>query len=393
MNLGVLPGGQASLGWGVSGDGSVVTGYGGSSAGARAFRWTSAGGMVSIGNEEMHPNGISQDGSTIVGIVSIGNPRASRWSGGGGMQNLGTLPGHATSFAIASNSDGSIVVGQSSSGAIGSQRAFRWNSEIGMQAMANVSSTPNAINGDGTVVVGDSANGPFLWNPSLGMVNLKAYLSARCLNLTGWEFSTARGISADGRTFCGIGGHNGKSVIWLASLLKFSQQPAATSACASSVATFSAPGVGTNLTYQWQWRSPDFPDWVNATDGLNLNPSTGQPAFNALGSQTSTFTRSDCEGCDSDWSAPSSEFRCIVSNACESVTSNPASFVVCHADLSCDGQVDDSDFVPFAAAYNTLDCADPAMPLGCPSDINRDGFVDDSDFVIFAAAYNKLSCN
>lgn len=64
----------------------------------------------------------------------------------------------------------------------------------------------------------------------------------------------------------------------------------------------------------------------------------------------------------------------------------------CPGDLNGDRQVDDSDFVTFAVAYNILDCADPAMPGACPSDLNADGFVDDSDFVAFAAAYDALVC-
>ncbi|MBS0187454.1 MAG: hypothetical protein JSS51_05260 [Planctomycetes bacterium] len=68
------------------------------------------------------------------------------------------------------------------------------------------------------------------------------------------------------------------------------------------------------------------------------------------------------------------------------------SFIACRSDLSSDGYVDDSDFVLFAAAYDTLDCTDPNMPAGCPADINGDGFVDDSDFVLFAAAYDLLEC-
>ncbi len=66
--------------------------------------------------------------------------------------------------------------------------------------------------------------------------------------------------------------------------------------------------------------------------------------------------------------------------------------VPCPADLSGDDVVDDSDFSIFIVAYDTLDCADPAMPAGCPADLNRDGVVDDSDFVIFVAAYNELLC-
>ena len=64
----------------------------------------------------------------------------------------------------------------------------------------------------------------------------------------------------------------------------------------------------------------------------------------------------------------------------------------CPSDQNADGFVDDADFVLFAASYNLLDCADPAMPFGCPSDLNSDGLVDDADFVIFVQAYNALLC-
>ncbi|MBY0111388.1 MAG: DUF642 domain-containing protein [Phycisphaerales bacterium] len=64
----------------------------------------------------------------------------------------------------------------------------------------------------------------------------------------------------------------------------------------------------------------------------------------------------------------------------------------CPGDLNNDQFVDDADFTIFAAAYNILDCADPAMPASCPADLNRNGFVDDADFTIFAAAYNELLC-
>ena len=65
---------------------------------------------------------------------------------------------------------------------------------------------------------------------------------------------------------------------------------------------------------------------------------------------------------------------------------------VCRGDPNNDGYVDDSDFVLFASAYNTLDCSDPAMPMGCPADMTFDRWVDDTDFVIFAQSYDQLVC-
>lgn len=64
----------------------------------------------------------------------------------------------------------------------------------------------------------------------------------------------------------------------------------------------------------------------------------------------------------------------------------------CPGDLNADGFVDDADFSLFAVAYNTLDCADPAMVPGCPADLNADGLVDDIDFTVFAPAYDALIC-
>ena len=65
----------------------------------------------------------------------------------------------------------------------------------------------------------------------------------------------------------------------------------------------------------------------------------------------------------------------------------------CSSDLNGDGLVEDADFVIFVAAYNLLDCADPAMPFACPADLNGDGFVDDLDFLIFVSAYDALVCS
>ncbi|MBN8596764.1 MAG: hypothetical protein J0L78_03730 [Planctomycetes bacterium] len=85
----------------------------------------------------------------------------------------------------------------------------------------------------------------------------------------------------------------------------------------------------------------------------------------------------------------------------EATTSNGGSVAIvrltyvtsaCPADLNGDGFVDDGDFPIFVAAYNILDCADPAMPAGCGADLNGDGFVDDADFVAFVVAYNELVC-
>ena len=126
-DLGTLTGGSYSYGNGVSSDGSVVVGYGDASTGDdHAFRWTSAGGMADLGvlsgGTYSRANGVSGNGKVVVGSAddSGGNSAAFRWTQSGGMQSVTqwltgahvTVPANwSLSYATATNSDGSVVVG------------------------------------------------------------------------------------------------------------------------------------------------------------------------------------------------------------------------------------------------------------------------------------------
>lgn len=83
-------------------------------------------------------------------------------------------------------------------------------------------------------------------------------------------------------------------------------------------------------------------------------------------------------------------FTCQLTDVCGGTLSGASK--VCLADFNADEYVDDSDFVDFARAYDTLVCDDPTMSAGCPADFNNDTVVDDSDFVLFVAAYDELLC-
>lgn len=169
--------------------------------------------------------------------------------------------------------------------------------------------------------------------------------------------------------------------------LSISQQPVPVSTCPSGTAAFSATGAGTGpFTYRWQWQPRGSPSWVDVVAGVNADPVSGQPAFHTSGGHATETIEIVVE------QFPPERLRCIVGNACSAVTSDAADLLICAADFNCDHQVDDSDFVLFAAAYDLLVCDDPFMPAGCPADMNKDGFVDDTDFVLFAAAYDTLLC-
>jgi hypothetical protein len=143
-------------------------------------------------------------------------------------------------------------------------------------------------------------------------------------------------------------------------------------------------------TYQWRRNSVDVADGpegaspaggtVSGASGALTDPTDGQAV---------TLTIAAAQYSDSG------AYSVAFINSCGETVSAPAAVAVgtpCPGDLNYDAVVDDSDFVPFAAAYDLLDCANPTMPAGCPADLNADGFVDDSDFVEFATAYNALLC-
>ncbi len=114
--LGDLPGGQFwSVAWGVSADGSVVAGFGGSTGGHEAIRWTENSGMVGVGSNS-YANDISADGSVIVGHNrSALGFEAFRWSGSGGVWVGELAGGDFGSYAWGVSADGSVVVGESNS--------------------------------------------------------------------------------------------------------------------------------------------------------------------------------------------------------------------------------------------------------------------------------------
>ncbi len=162
QGLGFLSGGGRSFAHDVSGDGSVVVGYGFLANGREAFRWTAGGGIEGLGDLAGgiffgEASSISADGSTIVGFSFSANGReAFRWTQGQGMVGLGDLPGSSfRSMAQGVSADGSTVVGYS----LGSDAmAFYWTTSGGMVPLGNgsgyVGLSVEAVSSDGLTVVG-----------------------------------------------------------------------------------------------------------------------------------------------------------------------------------------------------------------------------------------------
>jgi probable HAF family extracellular repeat protein len=279
VGLGDLAGGDfASDAHAVSDDGLVVVGSSlctvrcSRGAGCRslpgAFRWTSAGGMTLLGDNEYGSrsiaDGVSADGSVVVGTRSgTGIPESAfRWTPGtvmeyfaGGNTALGVSPdgaiavgfGHSGSgtqalrwtmddgmLALGSgkaygvSADGSVIVG------IGTgSEAFRWTQASGMVGIGIlpgfIASLAQDVSADGSLVVGYSGDDwftpgeAFLWDASHGMRSLRDVLIndfGLGASLAGWTLTSANDISADGQFIVGSGTNpNGNSEAWIARLV------------------------------------------------------------------------------------------------------------------------------------------------------------------------------
>ena len=167
--IGPLPGKKSSSAafGGISADGTVISG----SSDGEAFIWTEDSGMTGIG--EFSGAGMSSDGNVVVGKTggaSLTEGMPTRWTAADGMRNIELPTGSTAAAALASNSDGSIIVG-SHYGAHGLQ-PFVWDETNGPRDLAHVllkdhgvdlefvqrgrTGRANGISADGNTVFGSS---------------------------------------------------------------------------------------------------------------------------------------------------------------------------------------------------------------------------------------------
>ncbi|MCA9501992.1 MAG: hypothetical protein KC616_02870 [Myxococcales bacterium] len=225
----------------VSVDGSTIVGAGTITAGGlgsdrrQALRWDASRTVTILSHDTLETRalGVSDDGSVVVGALMDGlDSQAARWDAEQGWVGL-TLPsGEAPlpdSRATGVSADGSIVVGRFWDPEVGN-RAFRWDAEHGMVALDLASggldqSTAERVSADGSIVVGysgaDLVYGPSLravyWDAAGAMHDLNVVLPALGVDLAGWTLVSAHDVSADGRTFVGVGiNPSGSAEAWIA---------------------------------------------------------------------------------------------------------------------------------------------------------------------------------
>lgn len=211
-----LPGGDVRLEpKGISGDGNIVVGIDQNSLTSHeAFVWTKATGTFGLGHlSSSHSyssaDAISADGSTVVGVSSGSfSRRAFKWTAADGMVSLGVDAERATGV----NSDGSAIVGS-----MGGGDAFLWTSDQGIQELSHPWDSPSSVVfvsdvSDNGVIVGNgrqngsSPNVAVLWSEDRGS-RLFADMLAEDYGFAMEDFTYSRltSVSDDGRVFAGVG--------------------------------------------------------------------------------------------------------------------------------------------------------------------------------------------
>ena len=232
-----------SYAYAISADGNVIAGDSYTGTTDHAFRYTSGGGMVDLGNLGTSVNNVSNvytvssNGGVIIGTsYNDVTTHAFKWtegtSPGTGMVDLGALgsnPNGANpandSYARAVSADGNVIAGYSWNGT--TSHAFKYTDSTGivdlgalgsgtspLENTANLSAA-NFISSDGTVIVGESNNGSadrvFRYTDSTGMVDLGA------LGTNPANYAYARGISSDGSMIVGYARNDNRverAVLW-----------------------------------------------------------------------------------------------------------------------------------------------------------------------------------
>ncbi len=175
----------------------------------------------------------------------------------------------------------------------------------------------------------------------------------------------------------------------LSPCLALSAHPQSVSCCPGGTATFSAAAIGSGaITYHWQWRRVDQPEWHEVVGGTNAD---GVASFGAATRAAQQLEITDVQ--EGGWANSERllgrvQFACVATNTCGSVWSRPAAVYVAAADVGTqggqpgqDGQLDNNDFVVFIDDFfSSRSNADLGRQGGA---FGPDGLFDNNDFIVF----------
>ncbi|MCE9620414.1 MAG: hypothetical protein K8R92_10995 [Planctomycetes bacterium] len=207
----------------VSSSGVVTVGYGGKQSNPNLFqaaRYTEAGDWINMGflpgGDNSKATAVSALGTVIAGwSTDAGHDaaRAWRWTTGTGMVSIGNLPAGAYAQPTCMSADGSVIYGHDN------DVAWRWTASTGITELplnvAASASYPYGCSADGSVVVGlmqvQGTNIAFIWDEAHGMLDLRELLIAQGLTeLSSWSFESAGCIAGSNPwMIAGLGGEPG----------------------------------------------------------------------------------------------------------------------------------------------------------------------------------------
>jgi probable HAF family extracellular repeat protein len=231
--LGPIPGGgvsgQDGSAYGISGDGTTVTGLAWrSDFKARAFSWTENTGMVNLGatfeDRSSRGSAINGDGSVIGGFdeASFGNRRPAVWVDGA----LTVIEPDGVGEVEGVNAPGNIVGGSAGfdlGAAIWAFDGENWNRTVigylpGTDPFDHAAST-FGITDDGSMAVGFNASGfgpfadydGFIWDGD-EMVDVEIWLAEMDIDIGDLDIRGLVDISRDGSTITGWGYYSGFNI-------------------------------------------------------------------------------------------------------------------------------------------------------------------------------------
>lgn len=154
---------------------------------------------------------VSSEGTVVVGTTTTaaGNRQAFRWSAQQGMVGLGFMPGGTSSVATAVSANGAVIVGggdATNSDPPTPSAVFRWTADVGLQRVDSLPGSylcsAGGVSGDGAAVVGTCLqfnNTAFRWTASTGSIALGRFGGGSN------QQSAAVAISLDGAVIVGAG--------------------------------------------------------------------------------------------------------------------------------------------------------------------------------------------
>ena len=163
QGLGLIPGANQSVAYGVSDNGEVVVGAKNEELGV-AFRWTAQGGLTVLplgGQGSGRADEVSGNGQVTVGQSTVQGVGGCTWNGNA----LGITFG-STASPIAASADGSVLAGSSGG-------AARFENGNWVPLGLGINSSAAAITPDGTAIVGTvGITSGFLWTQTSGVTSL-----------------------------------------------------------------------------------------------------------------------------------------------------------------------------------------------------------------------------